>query len=147
MVDEIQENVDALSNDVPKRVYLNAAFKETIIELIVEFKKGTMKYNWNECEVVYKLLFIGQKMAVVFNKNLEEKMEWAYQQFALNIVIHSLLVYHQASVNKLKSANANEKGEELQGMAELWPIGMTIKEEEETTGHVAEFIGMIEKIK
>jgi hypothetical protein len=80
-------------------------------------------------------------MAFIFNKNVEEKMEWAYQQFALNLVIHSLLVDHQNSADGQESTNGKKRGEELERMAEIWSVGMTIKEEDEAVGNAREFIG------
>jgi hypothetical protein len=52
-------------------------------------------------------------MAFAFNKNVEEKMEWAYQQYVVNMAIHSRLVDYQKCTNHQKSGNGEEKGEEL----------------------------------
>jgi hypothetical protein len=90
MAGAIQDRVNPISKDHPNRVYLNAASKEAVVELIAELRKGKLARIHNERMIVYKLLCIGQKMAGVFNEKLEEKMDWAYQQFILNLAIHAL---------------------------------------------------------
>jgi hypothetical protein len=90
MAEPIQNKFNQISKDHPNRGYLKAASKEAVVELIAELRKGKLSHIHNERMIVYKLLCIGQKMAGVFNENLEEKMEWAYQQFSLNLVIHAL---------------------------------------------------------
>jgi hypothetical protein len=133
LADGIQEYVNEITADDPNRVYLNAAFIETFVQFIAELKKEKNHQNIKVCELVYKLVCLGQKMAWVFIKNEKEIMEWAYQQFVVNLAIHSLLADHQ------NSAYGKEKEEKIQRMAKIWPIGM---EEEVTTRHAGEFIGM-----
>jgi hypothetical protein len=62
-------------------------------------------------EVVYELLFIGQRVAKMLEKSEEGKQQTlAYQQFAINLTIHSI-----------NSGHAKHK---IRAIAEKWPMNL-----------------------
>jgi hypothetical protein len=81
VAEQIRANVNQIANGS-----LILAFKDSYHEFIEEMKNPA---------IVFKLLLIGKKVAEMFKTSKAEKQQaLAYQQFAINLTIHSIDIGH-----------------------------------------------------
>jgi hypothetical protein len=122
------EPIDEEISKIPKtRVDLNVAFEQAFYQLIGELKKeeenSIGKYRTignNTLPFARKLLRIGEEMEHLYSTSFEEKIKWAYQQFAADLALYSHRIYMTTI-----SADGNEIREDIRKIAENWmQIGM-----------------------
>jgi hypothetical protein len=79
-------------------------------------KKEIVKFAKDKELYAFKLLCIGKEMLLVFNENVPMRMQWAYQQFAVNLAIYSLQLDPQIFADGTKG--------DIRTIADKWPIGI-----------------------
>jgi hypothetical protein len=95
--EKISKQIDEEISNISKTpVDLNEAFKDTfnrLIEALEKEEKANREEKisdyWN-ISFAYKLLSIGEKMEHLYITSIEEKMHWAYKQFAADLALYSL---------------------------------------------------------
>jgi hypothetical protein len=115
-MEEVGKN--AAEKDANKGGETNAVEPQSHQEIVYKFmyngRKVAVEFKSHQ-PIAYKLLLIGKKVAEMFKTSEAEKQQaLAYQQFAINLTIHSILIGHTTS--------KDGKTHDIRAIAEKWPV-------------------------